>query len=310
MVIKTLYHIVLACLTLLPMVGCTASPTTSPPANGGELPTYQMEIDLLGTRHEVSVDIEGRLKTNAELSSADGKISLSLKEGTIVLDKDGNPLQLIQATIDPTLPLPPEDAYIIGVVYDLRPEGATFDPLLKLTISYDPGELPEGVRESDVYIAPYDEASGWGKWSYKNVDTKNDRVTTQISSLGRFAVLAPMPPVPSQAAPVAPAQPSRIVSLKEALSNGKPTLAEFGASTCIPCKQMKPILEELAIEYEGKLNVVIVEVYQQMELTRYYRVMTIPTQIVFDSNGREVTRHIGLWPKEQIIIQLKKMGID
>jgi thioredoxin 1 len=73
---------------------------------------------------------------------------------------------------------------------------------------------------------------------------------------------------------------------------------------------MKPILEQLAIEYEGKLNVVIVEVYEQMELTRSYRIMTIPTQIVFDSKGNEITRHIGLWPKKEIITQLKKMGVN
>ena len=296
-------------ICLLLIVGCEATPTT-PQVADGEPATYQMEIDLLGTGHEVLVDVQGKLKTNVELSSADGKVSLSLKKGTIVMDKGGKPLELIHVAIDPSLPLPPEDAYIIGVAYDLRPEGATFDPALMLTISYDPQELPEKVRESDVYIARYDEASGWGRWSYKNVDTNNNRVTTQISSLGRFAVLVPMPPAPSQATPVAPTQPSRIVSLKEALSNGKPTLAEFGASTCIPCKQMKPILEQLAIEYEGKLNVVIVEVYQQMELTRSYRIMTIPTQIVFDSSGKEITRHIGLWPKEQIIAQLKKMGVE
>jgi FKBP-type peptidyl-prolyl cis-trans isomerase 2 len=100
------------------------------------------------------------------------------------------------------------------------------------------------------------------------------------------------------------------VPLGQALSNGKPTLAEFGSSTCIPCKQMKPILEQLAIEYEGKLNVVIVEVYEQRELTQQYGIMAIPTQIVFDSSGKEITRHIGLWPKEQIIAQLKKMGVD
>jgi len=100
------------------------------------------------------------------------------------------------------------------------------------------------------------------------------------------------------------------IPLGQALSNGKPTLAEFGSSTCVPCKQMKPILEQLAIEYEGKLNVVIVEVYEQMELTRSYSIMTIPTQIAFDSSGKEITRHIGLWPKEEIVAQLKKMGVD
>ncbi|GAI00690.1 unnamed protein product, partial [marine sediment metagenome] len=68
--------------------------------------------------------------------------------------------------------------------------------------------------------------------------------------------------------------------------------------------------EELVKEYEGKLNVVIVEVYEQMDLTRQYGIMAIPTQIVFDSEGQEITRHIGFWSKEEIIAQLKKMGID
>lgn len=98
--------------------------------------------------------------------------------------------------------------------------------------------------------------------------------------------------------------------LKKALSSGKPTIAEFGSGTCIPCKQMKPILEKLAAEYEGKLNVVIVEVYEQRELTQQYGIMAIPTQIVFDSSGKEVTRHTGLWPREDIIAQFKKMGIE
>jgi len=100
------------------------------------------------------------------------------------------------------------------------------------------------------------------------------------------------------------------VPLTQVLGNGKPTLAEFGSSTCVPCKQMKPILEELAVEYQGKLNVVIVEVYEQRELTQQYGIMAIPTQIVFDSSGKEVTKHIGLWPKEEIVAQLKKMGVD
>jgi thioredoxin 1 len=73
---------------------------------------------------------------------------------------------------------------------------------------------------------------------------------------------------------------------------------------------MKPILEELAGEYKDKLNVVIVEVYDQTELTRQYGIMAIPTQIVFDSGGKEIKRHMGLWPKEDIIAQLKKMGVD
>ncbi|MFC1916180.1 thioredoxin family protein [Chloroflexota bacterium] len=100
------------------------------------------------------------------------------------------------------------------------------------------------------------------------------------------------------------------ISLKQAVSNGKPTLAEFGRGICIPCKEMKPILEELSVEYKYELNVVIVEVDDNVDLTRQFGIMMIPTQIFLDSDGKEVFRHVGFYPKEEIIVQLKKMGIE
>ncbi len=118
------------------------------------------------------------------------------------------------------------------------------------------------------------------------------------------------PATPQQTTKTSPVPDLASIPLQSALSSDKPTLAEFGWRTCIPCKEMKPILEELAAEYEGRLNVVIVEVYEQQELTRQYGIMAIPTQIFFDSSGTETIRHIGFYPKEDIIVQLKKMGID
>ncbi|MCJ7743579.1 MAG: thioredoxin family protein [Dehalococcoidales bacterium] len=103
---------------------------------------------------------------------------------------------------------------------------------------------------------------------------------------------------------------SQSTTLEQAFSNGKPTLAEFGRGICIPCKAMKPILDGLSIEYQGRLNVVIVSVDDYRDLTNQHRIMAIPTQIFFDSSGKEVARHIGFFPKEDIIAQLKKMGID
>jgi FKBP-type peptidyl-prolyl cis-trans isomerase 2 len=100
------------------------------------------------------------------------------------------------------------------------------------------------------------------------------------------------------------------LTLAQALANGKPTLAEFGSNSCIPCKQMKPILNELATEYQGKVNVVIIEVYDNMALTRQYGIMAIPTQIIFDTSGKEVMRHTGLWSREQITEELKGIGIE
>ena len=118
------------------------------------------------------------------------------------------------------------------------------------------------------------------------------------------------PPTPTQTQDSGNLPDLTSIPLGEALSSGKPTLAEFGWRTCTPCKMMKPILEELAIEYEDKLNVVIVEVYEHMDLAREYQIMAIPTQIFFDSGGKEVTRHMGFWPKEEIIAQLNKMVIE
>lgn len=100
------------------------------------------------------------------------------------------------------------------------------------------------------------------------------------------------------------------ISLEEVLSNGLPTLAEFGRGICSPCKAMKPILEELATEYEGKLNVVIVDIDDHMDQTAEYNIIAIPTQIFFNGNGQEITRHVGFYAKEDVIAQLENMGIE
>ena len=104
---------------------------------------------------------------------------------------------------------------------------------------------------------------------------------------------------------------SRLASfpLEKALANGKPTLAEFGWRECIPCKAMRPILEELDVEYKGKLNVLIVEIPFNEDLAEKYGIRVMPVQIFFDSKGREVIRHAGFLPKEQIVPQLENMGV-
>ncbi|OIP27971.1 MAG: hypothetical protein CO103_08170 [Chloroflexi bacterium CG_4_9_14_3_um_filter_45_9] len=203
MVIRTRYHFLLVCLALSLVAGYTASCTAPSAANGGTLSTYQLEINLLGTKNRLLVDSQGRPKTNVEISSADDRISLSFNKGTVGLDKDQRPLQAIDAAIDPSPPPSPKDAYIVGAVYDFKPEGANFKPQIKLTLSYDQRELLEGLREENVYIACYQD-TGWGKLLNKKVDTESHKVTSEIDHFARFAVLAPrvhptsgMPLVPS-----------------------------------------------------------------------------------------------------------------
>ena len=97
--------------------------------------------------------------------------------------------------------------------------------------------------------------------------------------------------------------------LEEALANGKPTVAEFGAATCIPCKRMKPIMEELAAEYGDRLNMSFVDVSKGTDLANRYAISLIPTQIFFDISGQEITRHIGYWPKEEVVAKLQEIGV-
>jgi hypothetical protein len=187
---KPLWHFILAGLALSLMVSCTTSPTKPPAANGEEPTTYQLEINLLGTKHEATVDSQGKVKTSAQATSADGTVSLSIDKDTIILDKDGEPIQAIEVTIDSNPPPPPEDANKVGPVYDLTPQRATFNPPIKLTLTYDPDELPEGLMEKDVYIACYEDGT-WEMLRYKQVDTENHRIATQIDHFAKYTVLIP-----------------------------------------------------------------------------------------------------------------------
>src|SRR4030042_2041533 len=95
---------------------------------------------------------------------------------------------------------------------------------------------------------------------------------------------------------------------KEVAKIPLPKLLDFGAGTCIPCKKMAPILQELSEEYEGRVIIKIIEVYQERELTRANGIRLIPTQIFFDAKNQEVSRHVGFMDKEQIKKVFEKMG--
>jgi thioredoxin 1 len=91
--------------------------------------------------------------------------------------------------------------------------------------------------------------------------------------------------------------------------NKRMMIMELGATTCIPCKMMTPILEELAKEQKGKLDVQFVDVYKRGDLADKFRIRVIPVQIIFDPKGKEVFRHEGFFPKEDLMKQLKKSGL-
>ena len=87
------------------------------------------------------------------------------------------------------------------------------------------------------------------------------------------------------------------------------TFIELGADRCIPCKAMQPIMKEIAAEYKGKVQVVFYDVWKDPEPARKYGIQLIPTQVFLDRDGKEIFRHVGLFPKEEILKMFAEKGI-
>jgi thioredoxin 1 len=97
---------------------------------------------------------------------------------------------------------------------------------------------------------------------------------------------------------------------EQLVGKGLPALIDLGAGTCIPCKLMAPILEELKKELEGKIVVQFLDLNKNPELAKEYRISVMPTQIFYDASGKELFRHEGFYSKEDILAKWKELGVD
>lgn len=89
-----------------------------------------------------------------------------------------------------------------------------------------------------------------------------------------------------------------------------PRLVELGASKCIPCIKMAPILAELKAEYAGQFQVDSIDVWKDPGAAQEHGIQIIPTQIFFDAEGNELFRHVGFFSKEDILTTWKELGVD
>lgn len=87
--------------------------------------------------------------------------------------------------------------------------------------------------------------------------------------------------------------------LSGVLSKESAVLADFYSETCVPCRQMSPVLEELEHELSGSVKAVKVNVASNSELAESYGVRAVPTFIMF-KNGKETGRIVGAVPKAQL----------
>jgi thioredoxin 1 len=134
-----------------------------------------------------------------------------------------------------------------------------------------------------------------------------------IAVIGLFVLFVGMGPVRSQVAHFAgkaaeteaqASQPVQDIPVKDMV-----TMIDLGANACVPCKMMAPILEKLEKDYRGRAAIIFIDVWKHKEPAQRYGIRTIPTQIFFDKEGREIYRHVGYMSEEAIVSQLNKMGV-
>lgn len=88
-----------------------------------------------------------------------------------------------------------------------------------------------------------------------------------------------------------------------------PRLVDLGAGKCIPCKAMAPILDELRTEYANTFEVVFIDVWENSPAAEPYNINLIPTQVFFDSEGKELWRHEGFLGKDAILAKWREFGV-
>ena len=97
--------------------------------------------------------------------------------------------------------------------------------------------------------------------------------------------------------------------IDQARLSGKPSFVSFGSPGCCGPDKMLPVLRMIQGDYEGRLNVVFVNVRQDATLAARYGIRDVPAQIVFDKGGKEGFRHDGLWTADEAEKKLTELGV-
>ena len=97
--------------------------------------------------------------------------------------------------------------------------------------------------------------------------------------------------------------------LAQAIKDGKVVMLELGSVGCIPCEQMKPVMQKLRDTYQGKLEVLFVDVRVDRATSWRFGVTVIPTQVFLDKRGKEFHRHVGFYDFDEIAPVLYEAGL-
>lgn len=185
--------------TALAFIGGDSNSTES--INTGE--NYQFGYEEEGeVLPEGTTDIRGAATTDGRFivdvtaSSQDNQCSVNIPTGTIGLTEDLQPITQLSVVPMTTIPTPPEGNDIIGVAYDLGPSGATFDPPITVTFTYDPDQVTGDPSNLKIAIYIKDKITGeyhWKTLTNIHVDPDTHTISGDTDEFTIFAIVAPTP---------------------------------------------------------------------------------------------------------------------
>ena len=99
-------------------------------------------------------------------------------------------------------------------------------------------------------------------------------------------------------------------SAGDSSGTAKVTFVELGSNSCIPCKEMRPVMEGIEKTFGDQVKVVFYDVWEDDAPAREYGISMIPTQVFLDEKGVEFHRHTGFYPQEKIEALLVEQGLE
>jgi len=93
---------------------------------------------------------------------------------------------------------------------------------------------------------------------------------------------------------------------QEVLNSKVPVLVDFWAEWCGPCRMVGPVLEELAVEYGGRVKIVKLNVDESQQTATEFRIRSIPTMLFF-KNGNVVKQLVGAHPKTRLASEIQEV---
>ena len=93
---------------------------------------------------------------------------------------------------------------------------------------------------------------------------------------------------------------------QEVVNSQNVTIVDFWAPWCGPCRKMGPVLDEIASEFEGKLNVVKINTDENLKTAKDYQISGLPSLLIF-KDGEAKETMVGLMPKSAIVSNIEKL---